>query len=210
MEVIGDGEVLRAGVRARSSCSRRRSTSSSSERWAGARCGWPNYAGAGLPAQTTLRGHLLGLGALGVVGKREAGTSLRGRERADPGGAGVDGVAERSRLAEHAPRGALVRDRLGERRRSRPSSTVGARLSSAPWRRQPMSLTELDSVIPTLSYPALERRLSSMRMAGLVEAAPRMAPAPPTRSPTGPGRASSRSPPPAAASRSGWRGWRRR
>ena len=35
---------------------------------------------------------------------------------------------------------------------------------------RPMSLTELDSGITELSYPALERRLSSMRIAGLVEA----------------------------------------
>ena len=34
----------------------------------------------------------------------------------------------------------------------------------------PRSLTELDSMIAGLSYPALERRLSSMRIAGLVEA----------------------------------------
>jgi hypothetical protein len=33
-------------------------------------------------------------------------------------------------------------------------------------------LTELDSLISDLSYPALERRLSSMRIAGLVEAQP--------------------------------------
>lgn len=37
---------------------------------------------------------------------------------------------------------------------------------------RPMSLTELDSAIPELSYPALERRLSSMRIAGLVVAEP--------------------------------------
>jgi hypothetical protein len=35
---------------------------------------------------------------------------------------------------------------------------------------RPLSLTELDSLIADLSYPALERRLSSMRIAGLVEA----------------------------------------
>ena len=37
---------------------------------------------------------------------------------------------------------------------------------------RPLSLTELDSLISDLSYPALERRLSSMRIAGLVEAQP--------------------------------------
>jgi hypothetical protein len=37
---------------------------------------------------------------------------------------------------------------------------------------RPMSLTELDREIAELSYPALERRLSSMRMASLIEAQP--------------------------------------
>jgi len=36
---------------------------------------------------------------------------------------------------------------------------------------RPLSLTELNSVITSLSYPSLERRLSAMRMLGLVEAA---------------------------------------
>lgn len=35
---------------------------------------------------------------------------------------------------------------------------------------QPLSLTELNKVIPKVSYPSLERRLGSMRLAGLVEA----------------------------------------
>jgi DNA-binding HxlR family transcriptional regulator len=37
---------------------------------------------------------------------------------------------------------------------------------------QPLSLTELNKVIPKVSYPSLERRLGAMRMAGLVEAQP--------------------------------------
>ena len=35
---------------------------------------------------------------------------------------------------------------------------------------RPLSLTELDGVIPSLNYPALERRLAAMRLAGLIEA----------------------------------------
>lgn len=34
----------------------------------------------------------------------------------------------------------------------------------------PLSLTELDGIISSLSYPALERRLGALRLAGLVEA----------------------------------------
>lgn len=37
---------------------------------------------------------------------------------------------------------------------------------------RPLSLTELDSVIPEISYPSLERRLSAMRAARQVEALP--------------------------------------
>ena len=37
---------------------------------------------------------------------------------------------------------------------------------------RPLSLTELESLISGLRYPALERWLSSMRIAGLVEAEP--------------------------------------
>ncbi len=36
----------------------------------------------------------------------------------------------------------------------------------------PLSLTELDGVISSLSYPALERRLAAMRLAGLIAARP--------------------------------------
>lgn len=37
---------------------------------------------------------------------------------------------------------------------------------------RPMSLTELDSIITAVSYPALERRLTAMRLLGMVEATP--------------------------------------
>ena len=37
---------------------------------------------------------------------------------------------------------------------------------------QPLSLTELNRVIPKVSYPSLERRLGSLRLAGLVDSQP--------------------------------------
>lgn len=37
---------------------------------------------------------------------------------------------------------------------------------------RPLSLTELDKVIPNLSYPSLERRLGALRLTGLAEAIP--------------------------------------
>lgn len=37
---------------------------------------------------------------------------------------------------------------------------------------RPLSLTELNGLVPSVSYPSLERRLGAMRLAGLVERAP--------------------------------------
>ena len=66
---------------------------------------------------------------------------------------------------------------------------------------RPLSLTELDGIIADLSYPALERRLSSMRMAGLVEAAAEQGLGHPLRGDrVGPPGSRRRSPPPATAS----------
>jgi DNA-binding HxlR family transcriptional regulator len=47
------------------------------------------------------------------------------------------------------------------------SSTMVRALAAGP-----LSLTELDGVIGSFSYPSLERRLAAMRLAGLVEAQP--------------------------------------
>lgn len=125
----------------------------------------------GLPAQTTLRGHLSSLSELGVLARRptqqlpytvEHELTPMGRELLDVAGRldlwlskapdrpiSLDGGAAKGAIR------ALI-DGWG--------STMMRALAAAP-----MSLTELDSAISDLSYPALERRLSSMRIAGLVE-----------------------------------------
>jgi DNA-binding HxlR family transcriptional regulator len=128
----------------------------------------------GLPAQTTLRGHLATLDEIGVVRKRptermpyavENELTPMGREllrvgkrleawlRQSPDGP----ISLESNAAKGSVK-ALV-DGWG--------STMMRALAA-----KPQSLTELDSMIAGLSYPALERRLSSMRIAGLVEAQP--------------------------------------
>ncbi|HEX8753310.1 MAG TPA: winged helix-turn-helix transcriptional regulator, partial [Solirubrobacterales bacterium] len=126
----------------------------------------------GLPAQTTLRGHLASLGELGVVHKRpttqmpyavENELTDMGRELlevADLLEGWLAQAPERAiSLANGAAKGVVKAfvDGWG--------STMMGDLAA-----QPMSLTELDRRIPELSYPALERRLASMRMAGLIEA----------------------------------------
>lgn len=128
----------------------------------------------GLPAQTTLRGHLSSLAALGVVAKRHGDAMPHAVENElTPAGQELLRVAESLEAwLQHAPEGPLSLETGSAKGVIKAfvdgwGSTVLGTLA-----RRPMSLTELDSVIPMLSYPALERRLSSMRMAGLVEAAP--------------------------------------
>jgi DNA-binding HxlR family transcriptional regulator len=126
----------------------------------------------GLPAQTTLRGHLSSLVEVGAIAKcvraqsryatdyeltavgrdlLEVADSLEAWLDLAPGGA----IAVGGGTAKGAVR-ALI-DGWG----SRMMRVLGA---------GPLALTELDKQIPALNYPALERRLASMRMAGLVEA----------------------------------------
>jgi DNA-binding HxlR family transcriptional regulator len=128
----------------------------------------------GLPAQTTLRGHLGGLEEIGAVAKRptqrmpyavENELTPMGEQLLDVAGA-LQGWLNR------APRGAISLESGSARGVVKAfvdgwGSTIVRSLAT-----RPMSLTELDREIIDLSYPALERRLSSMRMAGLVEAQP--------------------------------------
>ncbi|HEU4392339.1 MAG TPA: winged helix-turn-helix transcriptional regulator [Solirubrobacterales bacterium] len=126
----------------------------------------------GLPAQTTLRGHLTNLAEIGVLTKRptqqmpyavENTLTPMGRELldvADQLGAWLGEAPDAPiSLESGAAKGAVkaLVDGWG----SKMMRALAAR---------PLSLTELDSLISDLSYPALERRLSSMRIAGLVEA----------------------------------------
>ncbi len=129
----------------------------------------------GLPAQTTLRGHLASLIEIGALSKRptsqmpyavENELTEMGREMlvvADRLEVWLNAAPEApSSLSNGSARGIVKAfiDGWG--------STMLRGLGSSP-----MSLTELDRGITELSYPALERRLSSMRMAGLVEACQR-------------------------------------
>jgi DNA-binding HxlR family transcriptional regulator len=128
----------------------------------------------GLPAQTTLRGHLASLSDLGVLVKRPTQqTPYAVEHELTPMGSELLDVAGRLdvwlgkspdgpiSLESGAAKGAIraLIDGWG--------STMMRVLAA-----NPLSLTELDSQISELSYPALERRLSSMRIAGLVEPLP--------------------------------------
>jgi DNA-binding HxlR family transcriptional regulator len=174
MDAIGDAEVLRAGARPLLVLATTlnfliiRALAGRPLRLAELR------RATGLPAQTTLRGHLSSLGALGIVAKRPASEMPYTVENElTPVGRELLRVAESLEAwLNHAPDGPLSLETGSGKGVIKAfvdgwGSTILGTLA-----RRPMSLTELDSVIPALSYPALERRLSSMRMAGLVEAAP--------------------------------------
>jgi DNA-binding HxlR family transcriptional regulator len=127
---------------------------------------------AGLPAQTTLRGHLAilrELGALARYSPSEAPHALEneltamGRELLD-----VAGLLDT--WLRRAPEGPIPLE--SEKARSTVKAFIDGWGSEimGDLAVQPLSLTELDGRIAELSYPALERRLASMRLANLIEA----------------------------------------
>jgi DNA-binding HxlR family transcriptional regulator len=129
---------------------------------------------AGSPAQTTLRAQLNKLTEIGAIAKRrrsrfpgvlEFELTATGRNLLF-----VAGVLER--WLEDAPDGPLALGGSTAKAATRAlaegwSTTMLRALSAGP-----LSLTELDGVIGSLSYPSLERRLGAMRLAGQVEARP--------------------------------------
>lgn len=126
----------------------------------------------GLPAQTTLRGHLTSLSEIGVLTKRPTQQMPYAVENElTPMGQELLEVAERLAIwLGQAPDGPISLEAGAAKGAVKAlvdgwGSTMMRALAA-----RPLSLTELDSLISDLSYPALERRLSSMRIAGLVEA----------------------------------------
>jgi DNA-binding HxlR family transcriptional regulator len=126
---------------------------------------------AGSPPQTTMRGHLRTLTETGVLIRRRQ-NDFPGSldfELTDVGGE-LWGVARvLGAWLEAAPEGPLS---LGS---SSAKSAVRALVEG--WgtsivralAARPLSLTELNGLISSLSYPSLERRLGAMRLAGQIE-----------------------------------------
>jgi len=127
----------------------------------------------GLPAQTTLRAQLKRLVSLDILEKRRRDRfpGALEYELTDAGRELLSVVDVLEGWLEQAPEGRLE---LG----GRAAKTVVKALTEG-WSTTmvralaagPLSLTKLDSVIGSLSYPSLERRLTAMRLAGQVEAA---------------------------------------
>lgn len=124
----------------------------------------------GGPAQTTLRGHLSRLVDFGAVSKQPPGA--REYNLTDMGRELLLVTRILEGWLEDAPNGPIA---LGsEAAKGTVKALVGG-WQSAMLRAlaaRPLSLTELDRLIGSISYPSLERRLSAMRSTSLVKAMP--------------------------------------
>jgi len=126
----------------------------------------------GLPAQTTLRGHLSGLEKIGAVAKRPAQRIPYAVEsELTPMGEELLGVAGSLEIwLQRGPAGPISLESGAAKGIVKAFVDGWGSSMVSTLATRPMSLTELDREILELSYPALERRLSSMRMAGLIKA----------------------------------------
>jgi len=129
---------------------------------------------AGEPAHTTLRSHLRRLSELGTIARRRR-NRFPGAVEFELTEAGVELITV-VRILERwltlAPEGPL---RLGTGPAKAAVKALVDGWSSAILRvlaAGPLSLTELDHIVASLSYPALERRMAAMRLAAQIEARP--------------------------------------
>lgn len=128
----------------------------------------------GSPPQTTLRKHLKALTGLGVlVRTRQRQFPAAVTFELSPSGLELLGAATSlSTWLAAAPDGSLS---LGD-----PAAKSAIKALVDAWTTKmlralaakPLSLTELDRLLAGVNYPALERRLGALRLAGLVEPAP--------------------------------------
>lgn len=128
----------------------------------------------GWPAQTTLRAAIVTLREFGVLERHVlGGMPYKVSNALTPAGEEILAVADAlERWLGRAPQGPIPADSDAAKGVVKAlaegwSSTMMRALAS-----EPASLTELDSRIPTLSYPSLERRLSRMRATHQIEPSP--------------------------------------
>ena len=129
----------------------------------------------GHPPVTTMRTYLRNLTELGVIERhREEGFPGSVSYAITPSGKQLVRVAETlRRWLEAAPEGPIELENMAAK------SAIKALVDG--WdaglvralAARPLALTELSRLIPQVSYPALERRLTAMRQMGLVEPDPR-------------------------------------
>jgi DNA-binding HxlR family transcriptional regulator len=126
----------------------------------------------GGPPQTTLRGHLKALTDLGALERRRR-SEFPGAVDFALGAAGRELLEVGHVLGawlELSPEGPIE---LGTPAAKSAIKALLGGWSSAMIRALaagPLSLTQLDRLIPSLNYPSLERRLAALRLAGQIEA----------------------------------------
>lgn len=127
----------------------------------------------GGPAQSTLRGNLLKLMELGVLsrgaGRRPIDLAYQLTDFGRDLLLAVSAVEAWLGMAPHGP--VALESNAGK---IAIKALIGGWASTVirALAARPLTLTELDKLIDSHTYPALERRLSAMRMAGLIEVDP--------------------------------------
>lgn len=131
----------------------------------------------GSPAQTTLRAQLKRLIEIGVIEKRRR-NRFPGTLEYELTATGEDLIfvaAVLDRWLDEAPEGPLPIGSNAAKAAIRALTEAWSTTMLRALAARSLSLTELNGVIAALSYPALERRLAALRLAGLVKADPRTA-----------------------------------
>jgi DNA-binding HxlR family transcriptional regulator len=125
---------------------------------------------AGLPAQSTMRGHLESLEEIGAIVQRKSGSSPNALEYelAQPGQELLAVAASLERWLAEAPTklelGGIAAKAAIKGLVDGWATSIVTTLAAAP-----MSLTELDKQISAVSYPTIERCLETMRLAEQLE-----------------------------------------
>jgi DNA-binding HxlR family transcriptional regulator len=127
----------------------------------------------GGPAQTTLRGHLRKLAEFGVIAKEGGGMPYSVENELTAAGRDLLEVAEAvAGWLERAPEGPLPLGSVGAKGAIKALAGGWESTMLRAFAARPLSLTQLDRLIADLSYPSLERRLSAMKITGLVGPSP--------------------------------------
>jgi DNA-binding HxlR family transcriptional regulator len=130
------------------------------------------HRAVGLPPQTTLRIYLRNLVDIGVLCRHEEGGFPGGvsYELTDSGRDLLEAARFLDSWLTESPEGFLT---LGESSAKGVIKALVDGWSTKVLRAlaaKPLSLTDLDRLIPSINYPALERRLAAMRSAGQIRA----------------------------------------
>lgn len=127
----------------------------------------------GGPSQTTLRGRLTDLVTIGAVVKRGGGMPYAvENELTDAGHDLLHVVESIEAWLSKAPDGPIPLGSVAAKGAMKALAGGWESTMLRAFAARPLSLTQLDRLIGSLSYPALERRLGALRATGLVKAMP--------------------------------------